>query len=108
MKAESKFKKEVMDFLNENGCFAFKYWGGNQYTTKGIPDIIACIDGTFHAIELKTDVGVVAKLQALKIDLILKSDGEAYVLRPTETKKNIHPEYNVPEFNFEEWKNIYF
>ncbi|WP_260480389.1 VRR-NUC domain-containing protein [Listeria booriae] len=107
-KSETKFKDEVKEFLRENGCYAFKYWGGNKYTVKGIPDLIACIDGVFHGIELKTDVGVVAKLQAYNIDSILNADGEAYVLRPTRTLKNIHPEYDVPELTFEQWKNKYF
>lgn len=108
MGAESAFQQKVNEFLNENSIYHFKYWGGNKFTKKGIPDIIACIDGTFHGIELKTDVGIVAKLQAYNIDLINKSEGEGYVLRPTKTLKNKYAEYEVPELTFEEWKNKYF
>ncbi|WP_376740606.1 VRR-NUC domain-containing protein [Listeria innocua] len=108
MGAETSFKENVMKFLNQNGAYAFKYWGGNKFTKKGIPDVIACIDGVFHGIELKTDVGIVSKLQAFNIDTINKADGEAYVLRPTRTLKNKHQEYDVPEMTFEQWKSKYF
>jgi hypothetical protein len=36
-----------------------KYWAGNQFTVNGIPDILACINGQFHGIELKTNTGIV-------------------------------------------------
>lgn len=105
---ETAFKEKVQQFLNEHGAYNIKYWAGNKFTKKGIPDILACVDGTFHGIEVKVDDGVVSKLQAYNIDSINKSDGDAYVIRPTRTVKNKHPEYEVPELTFEQWKSKYF
>ncbi|MCM3763474.1 VRR-NUC domain-containing protein [Neobacillus niacini] len=90
---ESAFQKKVMDFLKQKNAWHLKYWAGSQYTKQGIPDILACIDGTFHGIELKTDVGQPTKLQLHNIQKIKDSGGEAYILRPKD---------------FEAWKERWF
>lgn len=83
-------------------------WGGSKFTREGVPDILACIDGVFHGIELKTDIGVESKLQAYNLDHINKSNGIGYVLRPTKAKKPKYPEFNYEEITFKEWKERYF
>ncbi|HGO9409075.1 TPA: VRR-NUC domain-containing protein [Bacillus cereus] len=90
---ESAFQKQVIKFLKEQDVWHVKYWAGSQYTKEGIPDILACIDGVFHGIELKTDVGVPSKLQLYNIRKIKDSGGEAYILRPKD---------------FESWKERWF
>ncbi|KAB0446747.1 VRR-NUC domain-containing protein [Bacillus toyonensis] len=90
---ESAFQKQVIKFLKEKDVWHVKYWAGSQYTKEGIPDILACIDGVFHGIELKTDVGVPSKLQLYNIRKINDSGGEAYILRPK---------------GFESWKERWF
>lgn len=91
---ESQFQKKVIKFLKEKpNVWHIKYWAGSQYTKEGIPDILACIDGVFHGIELKTDVGVASKLQLYNIRKIKDSGGEAYILRPKD---------------FEAWKERWF
>lgn len=90
---ESAFQKQVIKFLKEKDVWHVKYWAGSQYTKEGIPDILACIDGVFHGIELKTDVGVPSKLQLYNIHKINDSGGEAYILRPKD---------------FESWKERWF
>ncbi|HHY72676.1 MAG TPA: VRR-NUC domain-containing protein [Bacillus bacterium] len=90
---ESAFQKKVIQFLKDNGAYYIKYWAGSQYTKEGVPDILACIDGTFHGIELKTDVGQPSKLQLYNIRKIKDSGGEAYILRPKD---------------FESWKERWF
>ncbi|MGH0588882.1 VRR-NUC domain-containing protein [Bacillus mycoides] len=90
---ESAFQKQVIKFLKEKDVWHVKYWAGSQYTKEGIPDILACIDGVFHGIELKTDVGVPSKLQLYNIRKINDSGGEAYILRPKD---------------FESWKKRWF
>lgn len=90
---ENQFQKKVIKFLKEQDVWHVKYWAGSQYTKEGIPDILACINGTFHGIELKTDVGKPSKLQLYNIKKIKESGGEAYILRPKD---------------FEAWKERWF
>ncbi|MEG2595729.1 MAG: VRR-NUC domain-containing protein [Ruthenibacterium sp.] len=61
-------------------CFAWKEHGG-MYGTAGIPDIIACVNGTFFAFEVKTETGKVTALQNATIQKILTCGGHAYVVR---------------------------
>jgi len=90
---ESQFQKKVIQFLKEKDVWHVKYWAGAQYTKEGVPDILACINGKFHGIELKTDVGKPTKLQLYNIRKIKESGGEAYILRPKD---------------FESWKARWF
>ena len=90
---ESAFQKKVIDFLKTKEVWYLKYWAGSQYTKQGVPDILACIDGVFHGIELKTDVGQPSKLQLYNIRKIKDAGGEAYILRPKD---------------FEAWKERWF
>lgn len=90
---ESSFQNKVIQFLKDNGAWYVKYWSGSKFTKEGIPDILACIDGTFHGIELKNETGKPSKLQLYNIQKIKESGGEAYVLRPQ---------------NYEEWKERWF
>ena len=63
-KNEAAFQNDVMQFLKHNpNAFAVKYWAGNKFTVNGIPDVLACINGVFHGIELKTNTGVVRGIQ---------------------------------------------
>lgn len=91
---ENQFQAKVIKFLKEQpNVWHIKYWAGSQYTKEGIPDILACIDGVFHGIELKTDVGTPSKLQIYNIRKINDAGGEAYILRPKD---------------FEAWKERWF
>ncbi|WP_424474816.1 VRR-NUC domain-containing protein [Oceanobacillus kimchii] len=90
---ESVFQKKVIAFLKSKEVWHIKYWAGSQYTKEGVPDVLACINGTFHGIELKTDVGTASKLQLYNIRKIKDSGGEAYILRPKD---------------FEAWKERWF
>lgn len=90
---ENQFQKKVIAFLKEQDVWHVKYWAGSQYTKEGVPDILACINGTFHGIELKTDIGRPTKLQLYNIRKIKESGGEAYILRPK---------------GFESWKERWF
>ncbi len=93
-KNEATFQNDVMQFLKHNpNAFAVKYWAGNKFTVNGIPDVLACINGVFHGIELKTNTGVVRGIQKERMKQIKLAGGEAYVLRPKD---------------FEEWKRTWF
>lgn len=84
---ESAFQSKVIKFLKENEVWYVKYWAGSKFTKEGIPDILSCINGTFHVIELKNETGQPSKLQLYNINKIIKCGGEAYILRPQDFNK---------------------
>lgn len=82
MAAEKQFENKVKKYLDSlPNTWHFKYWAG-PYSKSGIPDIIACINGRFVAIELKATNGKPSKLQVYNIDKINKSGGIGYILYP--------------------------
>ena len=79
--AEKDIVQSILRYLKAvPHCFAWKTHGG-MYGTAGIPDIIACIDGSFFAFEVKTDTGKVTALQKATLQKILASGGTAAVVR---------------------------
>ena len=81
---EKDIVKKIMAYLRTiPGCFCWKEHGG-MYGTAGIPDIIACIDGRFYCLEVKTDTGKPTELQKATIRKIRKSGGTAGVVRSVE------------------------
>lgn len=78
---EKQFENKVKKFLKENNCWYVKYWGGG-YSKSGIPDILACINGYFVAIELKGTDGKPSKLQEWNIRKINESNGIGLILYP--------------------------
>ena len=50
------------------------------YGRSGVPDIIACFNGRFIAIETKAGKGTTTTLQERELDLIRKSGGVAMVI----------------------------
>jgi len=105
---ETPFKEKVIEFLKERDIWYVKYWAGSQYTKEGVPDIIACINGRLHGIELKTDAGSESKLQAYNLDKINQNFGSGYVLRPTEIRPQKYPEFKYDRLTFDDWVWLYF
>ena len=60
-----------------------KYWAGAQFTKSGIPDILACINGHFVAVEVKAEDGTPSDLQILNCKRINAGRGLAFVLYPS-------------------------
>ena len=87
MAAEKIFENEIKKFLSmlPNTWF-FKYWAG-PYSKSGIPDIIACVNGYFVAIEVKADEGHATELQKRNIRLIQQCNGYAYIVYPKDFEK---------------------
>ena len=54
----------------------------NSYTKVGVPDILACVNGCFVAIEVKAPNGKASELQKYNIAQINKNSGFAIVLYP--------------------------
>lgn len=84
MAQEKNFENKTKDFLNSQGCYFIKYWGGGQFTKSGIPDIICCCNGHFVGIEVKAPNGKPSPLQIHNLRQIDKSGGLAILLYPKE------------------------
>lgn len=83
MTPETKFKNQVKKFLDENGIYHIPYFP-TIYTPKGVPDIIACVNGFFVGIEVKVENGKPSKLQERQQHLINDSGGWCYILYPAD------------------------
>ena len=82
MAAEKNFENRVKAYLKSKGVWYIKYWGGSRFTKSGIPDLLACVNGKFVAIELKAPNGKPSELQLYTIEQIKKAGGKAFVLYP--------------------------
>lgn len=81
MGQEKLFENKIKKFLSENGCYFIKYFA-NSFTKSGIPDVLACVNGYFVAIEVKAANGKPSELQLYNIEAIKKAGGIAIVLYP--------------------------
>lgn len=79
---ETPFKEKVEKWLAANNFWFIKYWAGSKFTKEGIPDILACIDGTFYGMELKGTDGTPSVLQLKKLADIRKAGGIGVLLYP--------------------------
>lgn len=82
MAAEKNFENKVKDFLTKHGSWFIKYWGGAKFTKEGIPDILACIDGKFVAIEVKAPNGKPTVVQLVTLRKIRTTGGFGLLLYP--------------------------
>lgn len=69
--------------MKDEGGWFIKYWAGSQFTKSGIPDILACVNGYFVAIEVKGPNGKPSELQLHTIKKIREAGGFAFVLYPS-------------------------
>ena len=60
-----------------------------EIARSGTPDILMCLGGKFVALELKTDEGVVSKLQEYNLTKIQESGGIAIILTPSNLDSSI-------------------
>jgi Holliday junction resolvase len=77
---ESKVKKRVREVLDKLGIYHFMP-PANGFGRAGIPDIIACMDGHFIAIECKAGNGKTTALQDLELNRIHNAGGTTYIAR---------------------------
>jgi hypothetical protein len=85
---EQDLKRRVIKTLKDEfpGCFIWKI---SDRWISGIPDILFIYKGVHIFFELKTDKGVVSKIQQYTIDKIMASGGYAYAVRSVEEVKRI-------------------
>lgn len=81
---ETQFKHKVENWLKDENAWFIKYWAGAKFTKEGIPDILACIDGKFYGIELKTTDGRPTALQLINLKKIREAGGVGVLLYPND------------------------
>ena len=78
---EKQVENQIKKWLEQNNYWYFKVHGGPFHKT-GVPDIIACMNGRFVAIEVKRPSGgVVSKLQQIQMVKIKENGGVVGVAR---------------------------
>lgn len=80
--AEKNFENKVKAFLKEEGAWFIKYWAGSRFTKDGIPDILACVNSYFVAVETKAPRGTASELQKYNVRKINEAGGYAVILYP--------------------------
>lgn len=86
MGKEKLFENKIKKWLQDHNCYHVKFFA-NAYTKKGVPDILACVNGYWVAIEVKAPEGVVSELQLHNIRKIRESGGLAYIVYPSGWEK---------------------
>lgn len=81
MAGEKNFENKVKKFLKDEGCWYVKYFA-NRNTRSGVPDLLACVNGYFVAIEVKAENGKPSDLQLWNVVQIRNAGGIAIVLYP--------------------------
>ncbi len=73
MQLEQKIQKKILDSINAMPyCVAWKVVVANE---RGVPDIIACIQGKFVAIEVKRPNEKPTKLQEAQLSRVTAAKG---------------------------------
>ena len=81
---EGVFQDKVIKYLKSHPrCWYTKIFGGG-FQRAGIPDILACVNGVFVAIELKREGGKATPLQVYNIQKIKECGGIGYILHPSQ------------------------
>lgn len=94
MVSEKTIENKIKSYLDSIGAYYIKTHG-NVFSKSGVPDIIACVNGRFVAIEVKKPDGRVSELQKANIKLIKQSGGVAFVAYSLEEAKRYLKEFNL-------------
>lgn len=79
MTPEAKVKQRIKDILKELECYSFSPIGG-AYSSRGVPDIIGCLNGVFFGIEAKAGKGKTTALQDRELQRIKDAGGIALII----------------------------
>lgn len=75
---EKAVKDKIVRLLKEKGVYYF-FPATHGYGRSGVPDIIACVNGKFLAIECKANGGKPTTLQLRELSLIRGAGGTAII-----------------------------
>lgn len=83
MAQEKTFENKIKKYLESKSCWYVKYFA-NGYTKSGIPDILACVNGYFVAIEVKAENGKPSELQFYHRNKIREAGGISVIIYPSQ------------------------
>lgn len=83
MTPEARLKMEIRRYLDSIGAFWSNVQGGPG-SKPGDPDIIACYNGRYVALEAKSPIGVLSPIQKVRRDDIRKAGGIYGLVRKIE------------------------
>lgn len=92
--SEKTIENSIKRYLDSIGAYYIKTHG-SLFSKAGVPDIIACINGKYVAIEVKKPGGIVSELQKANIKLIEQSGGIAFVAYSLEEAKRYIKQFNL-------------
>ncbi len=92
--SEKRIENQIKSYLDSIGAWHIKTHG-NMFSRAGTPDVIACVNGTFVAIEVKQPGGVVSELQKAHIRLIHQAGGVAFVAYSLKETKKYLKKFNI-------------
>lgn len=75
---EKKVKDKIVSVLKDEGVYYF-FPATHGFGRSGVPDIIACVNGYFLAIECKAGTNKPTALQVREIEAIRRCNGVAVV-----------------------------
>lgn len=99
MTPENKVKKKIKDWMKKKGIFNVSIAAG-RYSTVGISDRLACVDGRFVAIEIKaSDNSKPTPLQQIFIDNVIEAGGVGFVTYSVEHMEKMFNQFGlkIPE-----------
>ena len=86
MAAEKTFENKVKKYIEAHDGWQVKFFA-NRMTKNGIPDVLACINGYFVAVEVKVENGKPSELQKYTVGKINDAGGCAIILYPDQYEK---------------------
>ena len=89
MKSEAKIQAEILAYIRTE--LRWKMWGCKVIVSneRGVPDIIACRDGKFVAIEVKKPGQQLTQIQQAQLSRIFQVGGSAYVVHSLDEFKEV-------------------
>ena len=76
---EKNIENKIKRHLGDIGAYFVKFHA-TAFTRSGVPDILACINGRFVAIEVKQEQGRISPLQEAHRRQIIKSGGVSLIV----------------------------
>ena len=100
MDTEKIYENKIKSYLKSIGAYFIKTHG-DRFSKVGTPDIIACVNGHFVALEVKATTGKPSELQLYHLRNIMLAGGYSAIIVPTEGIGKIrnHIDKNYPNYN---------
>ena len=78
---EKLYENKIKAYLKSIGAYFIKTHG-DRFSRVGTPDIIACVNGHFVAVEVKAENGKPSDLPLYHLEQIRKAGGHSFLLYP--------------------------